>query len=637
MNVLVYEGAGVSPACLINTIFSLKKILSPYYAVQTISADALISQPWSKSCALLVIPGGRDVPYVSSLSQAAHIIKRYVNDGGSFLGICAGAYFASNRVEWEMGTELEVCGGRPLGFFGGTSKGSVYPGFSYQDESGAHAIDVAVRDFHPSIVRGLYFNGGGEFVDSFPSDKVAAVHCRVGQGRAVLWAVHLEFSLLKEPLAMALRKRPTMLATAEIATNENYRLKLLQHTLSLLSLNIPSTDTTSNIHKVPTSPLPQFLTSTIPTLPSDIYWIMRDLSKPTIKPLTLEDANDTLTFHQSDSAVELVRDARKNPTELNAPKAIIFYENGSLPPNDLTPEFQLEKYYSYLTEERSFHPNLSHSQSWGFGELLMYGEAVTSTQTMLDKNPTFIRALPTPLLSLATYQLSGRGRGGNVWVSPTGCLQFSLLLRAPFTTLPASRLVFIQYLFGIAVIDASRRLLGKAGEKVRLKWPNDIYAVLDTFDQFGRPKSRELKKLGGILVTTSFVGNEVDVVIGCGLNVLNKHPTVSISQLSKEELELEKVTACIMTSFETIWTRFLANQCSFSPFLDQYLKYWLHSDQQVVVNTVNPPVTVRIVGITDDFGLLRTVPEDSSRGGFIDLQPDGNSFDMMAGLIRRKA
>ncbi len=70
-----------------------------------------------------------------------------------------------------------------------------------------------------------------------------------------------------------------------------------------------------------------------------------------------------------------------------------------------------------------------------------------------------------------------------------------------------------------------------------------------------------------------------------------------------------------------------------------------HRDQLVTLTTVEPPVTVRIVGITHDHGLLRTIPErtgwgSSARYGvgeeYIDLQPDGNSFDIMMGLIKAK-
>ena len=64
------------------------------------------------------------------------------------------------------------------------------------------------------------------------------------------------------------------------------------------------------------------------------------------------------------------------------------------------------------------------------------------------------------------------------------------------------------------------------------------------------------------------------------------------------------------------------------------------SDQLVTLTTTNPPKAVRIIGITPDHGLLRTIPERTGWGGegeeFIDLQPDGNSFDMMAGLIKSK-
>jgi biotin--protein ligase len=70
-----------------------------------------------------------------------------------------------------------------------------------------------------------------------------------------------------------------------------------------------------------------------------------------------------------------------------------------------------------------------------------------------------------------------------------------------------------------------------------------------------------------------------------------------------------------------------------------------YSDQLVTLTTVDPPVPVRIVGITHDHGLLRTIPERTGWGSnarhgandeYIDLQPDGNSFDIMMGLIKAK-
>ena len=62
-------------------------------------------------------------------------------------------------------------------------------------------------------------------------------------------------------------------------------------------------------------------------------------------------------------------------------------------------------------------------------------------------------------------------------------------------------------------------------------------------------------------------------------------------------------------------------------------------DQVVTLTTTTPHRTVRIVGITSDYGLLRTIPEGGGYGAshdFIDLQPDGNSFDLMSGMIMTK-
>jgi biotin--protein ligase len=67
----------------------------------------------------------------------------------------------------------------------------------------------------------------------------------------------------------------------------------------------------------------------------------------------------------------------------------------------------------------------------------------------------------------------------------------------------------VQYLFALAVVEACRdkSVLGDAAGPVRLKWPNDIYAVLG--DGEGSKK-----KIGGILVNTSFASGKVDIVIG---------------------------------------------------------------------------------------------------------------------------
>jgi len=196
------------------------------------------------------------------------------------------------------------------------------------------------------------------------------------------------------------------------------------------------------------------------------------------------------------------------------------------------------------------------------------------------------------------------------------------------------------------VVEACRveSVLGdKAGGRVRIKWPNDLYAVVGPD---GEPNMKNVRKIGGVLVNTSFSSGKVDIVIGCGLNVLNLPPITSLAQLQSAahtNLSIERAAACIIAKFESMWTIFMNEKGSFEPFMYLYLNRWLHSDQLVTLTTIVPHKQVRIVGITKDHGLLRTTPEHTGLSKFdaaleyIDLQPDGNSFDLMANLIKLKS
>lgn len=52
----------------------------------------------------------------------------YVRRGGAYLGLCAGAYYASSRVQFEPGSALQVVGSRELSFFPGVARGAAYAG-----------------------------------------------------------------------------------------------------------------------------------------------------------------------------------------------------------------------------------------------------------------------------------------------------------------------------------------------------------------------------------------------------------------------------------------------------------------------------------------------------------------------------
>lgn len=123
------------------------------------------------------------------------------------------------------------------------------------------------------------------------------------------------------------------------------------------------------------------------------------------------------------------------------------------------------------------------------------------------RNPSLLSALPSGFVFVGSHQIAGRGRGSNNWLSPPGCLQFSLVLRTPKHLGP--KLVFAQYLFGLSVVEAVRSLPGYGDLGLRLKWPNDLYADMG--------QEQGLKKIGGILVNSFFAGGDFTVIIGeCG-------------------------------------------------------------------------------------------------------------------------
>jgi len=51
----------------------------------------------------------------------------FIRMGGTYVGLCAGAYFGASNVVFEPNTPLEVIGERPLKLIDGVAYGTLYP------------------------------------------------------------------------------------------------------------------------------------------------------------------------------------------------------------------------------------------------------------------------------------------------------------------------------------------------------------------------------------------------------------------------------------------------------------------------------------------------------------------------------
>ncbi|KAG0344468.1 biotin holocarboxylase synthetase [Podila humilis] len=694
MNILVYSGEGVSRNSLAHTLCSIRAVVGQHYDVMKIDAKCLLTEPWEESTSMLVVPGGRDLPYVRDLSGPVNDrIRNFVQSGGRFFGICAGGYYGSDRITFESGTALEVVGNRELKFFGGECRGTVYPGFVYDSEEGAGAVGIELntnifdQDRLGFTETKVYFNGGGYFVDaestphtqvlawyknepgqiqhhSLPVTtssklKAAIVACHVDRGLAVLSGVHPEYDAsLLDPRNPEYGQQPNIVNY--LMQKEHERRLLLRNILSKMGLKLstpehPSTSVLNSIMPpgaIPGIPsvTPLYLASIQPALTSQLASTLYSMTRDDHQ---IKEANDT--FHLVPSPhhaipvhtpVALPENA-DGDIESTITKNIVICTDAP-PPASMTPEFDMSAFFNRLRQVRQ------QDSSLRFGNSLMYGQVVTSTQTMLDKNFELCHNLPDGFVCNATVQVSGRGRGRNSWISPPGCLQFSMVLRHPMAASHASA-VIVQYLVALAVVESVCNLPGYEELPLRLKWPNDIYAEapLDHPSQFqaqdGRPK---MIKIGGVLVNSNLSSSEFLLVIGCGVNATNPNPTTSINHLIRyhnkvhdKNLALfsqESLLAHILVKFEQLHKQFLGGDgTGFAQFEQRYYKRWLHSDALVTLTTLTPHRRVRIRGVTLDYGLLRTVEVDAQGqdipgGTEFRLQPDGNSFDMLKGLITTK-
>ncbi|KAI8384435.1 biotin-protein ligase [Radiomyces spectabilis] len=646
---------------------TLKSLLGHAYDVMKVDAAALRNEPWEETCSLLVIPGGRDKPYCDELNGPTNRrIRRYVEGGGCYVGFCAGGYYGSHGIEFEKGVPgMAIVEPRELGFFPGTCKGTMFPGFVYNSERGARSVAVKMNQTFLQPLYGsaqatvperlaVYHNGGGYFehADQYPNVDVlctyedaglakgveenpaAAIYCRVGEGHAVLMGIHPEYNVTEADLADNSNGKAIV---SELITSAAARKDFLGAIFRKIGLNVPSSVShkDSSTASVELELTPIYLAGNTADVVRAIASNVGQQADAATR--LLKDAHDTFYCGPLDQSQDLSQ--KLESLSVNDPSTVtqILYPSTTTapsqdplcPPKTLTRYFDTSKYFEALRHWRA--------QQWGggtwyrFGNAMLYGEVVTSTQTLLDKNYTFSQALPSGLVCTATHQVAGRGRGRNSWVSQRGAVQFSLIVRHSLS-LTHAPVVFIQYMISLAVIESIRSRKGYEDVPLRLKWPNDIYADLPA-DKGG------LKKVGGLLVNSSFSGQEFLLVIGCGINLSNAQPTVSINDVIKShnprlaKLEAEDVLAGVIVTFENYYLEFCEKGMG-SWFLDTYYRRWLHSDKLVTLTT-HDNVRARIVGITKDWGMLEAVGVDDSRQRYT-LQPDGNSFDMLKGLIIKK-
>ncbi|MFW5653125.1 MAG: BPL-N domain-containing protein [Planctomycetota bacterium] len=257
--ILVYadEGAGaMSTRSLVN---ALEHALDPerirvrrVVARDIVPAHEIEDPPWMRTAVAIAFPGGADRPWVGQLAgRGNHAIRTFVERGGTYLGICAGAYYACRRFTFELDhpdPAWRITAVRELDLFRGTAHGSLRelampylldvlectttvplhwydpplpnPFSSSKDpvkpddinpdraKASGHLKIEQANDVQPAAESPALYWGGPCFVPDADSEvdilaryaglpterSIAAVRCPVGNGVAVLSGAHIEVS-----------------------------------------------------------------------------------------------------------------------------------------------------------------------------------------------------------------------------------------------------------------------------------------------------------------------------------------------------------------------------------------------------------------------------------------------------------
>ena len=165
---------------------------------------------------MFVMPGGADLPFCAALNGAPNErIRQFVESGGVYWGVCAGAYYGCREIAFHAGTPGAICGPRELCLVDAVAVGSLPEltgGVAYDaTPRSAAATAICTTENLTAIPLTVYahYHGGCRFELDAPVGQAvqvlagyagiadappAIVSSRFGRGKAILSGVHLETS-----------------------------------------------------------------------------------------------------------------------------------------------------------------------------------------------------------------------------------------------------------------------------------------------------------------------------------------------------------------------------------------------------------------------------------------------------------
>lgn len=219
------------------------------------------------------------------------------------------------------------------------------------------------------------------------------------------------------------------------------------------------------------------------------------------------------------------------------------------------------------------------------GQEVLYFDTIDSTNTKAQELAE--KGYPSGTLVVADQQVSGKGRRGRGWVSPSGTGIFmTLMIKPDIKPNNASMLTLV------AALAVAKALKDVTGEDAKIKWPNDI--VING------------KKICGILTEMSAQFDYINhIVIGIGINVHNESFPEEIGSMASslmieaggKKFRRAEIIAQTMLHFEEYYEIFLQTE-NLSALVGEYDELLVNMNKAVKVLDPKEPFEGKAMGIT---------------------------------------
>jgi glutamine amidotransferase-like uncharacterized protein len=178
--ILLFNGTGTSP----NDVVAIEEILRTNqlnYSTANSSGLNGMSELQMRRYRLLIVPGGNFIDMGNSLTPGTTAnIRKAVQNGLNYLGICAGAFFAGNSPY----NGLNMTSGVRFGFYAAENQGIRKTAVAIAT-AGGPTLDQYWED-------GPQLAGWGAVVGKYPDGTPAVVEGTFGRGSVILSGVHPE-------------------------------------------------------------------------------------------------------------------------------------------------------------------------------------------------------------------------------------------------------------------------------------------------------------------------------------------------------------------------------------------------------------------------------------------------------------